>query len=421
MSLPVKERPWDTDNWYLSPLNWAKEIRATFPNLPQRVHFRDTTLREGEEMTGVAFSLKDKVKIARKLAAIGVEELDVGYPPVHPLQMEVLKTLKKENVEIGYYPIIPIMTPSWKEDIDKSAKAGGERAVIKLSGIRDGPHGNAFTPEGKERIVEGIEYCKDQYSGNKVVVGPTNQTRNEKPFEWLKWCEMCVTAGCDEIDYIDSMGVAHPLNVKFVVEEMKKVIGDIPVGLHMHNDFGMGVANSIFGVLGGAEWIQTTVAGFGDRAGNASFEECVINLEMMYGVDTGIDMSQLYPLAKYVQQVGGVKVASNQPVIGEMVWTEESHASGILAARKADNWRRSENYRPSVVGQKHAIAWGKLAVRPEAIKMALDEMDLSYSEEDIIKIRDETVKECEDRTTRGEARYLTEEEFEEFVKKILRE
>jgi 2-isopropylmalate synthase len=221
----------------------------------------------------------------------------------------------------------------------------------------------------------------------------------------------CIAHGAEMVSAIDTFGVSAPPFMRYLVSEIKKAVGDVPINVHAHNDFGLAVANSVAAVEGGATWIQSTVNGLGDRGGNASFE-VVATLELLYGVDTGIKMSELYPISKFVEKVGGLKCQPHKAIVGENAWFEESHAAFLIPLRDQGlNMLMAESYKPEIVGQKHKVVIGKTALKREFLEYTLRKLNLNVTPENIEAITDATVKEVEKRAERGEPRYVSEEEF----------
>lgn len=153
--------------------------------------------------------------------------------------------------------------------------------------------------------------------------------------------------------------------MRYLSEEVKGVVGDIPVLVHCHNDFGMATANTIGAILGGTEGCDVTVNGIGGRAGNASLEEVVFSLEMLCGVKTGIDMTKLYELSKFVEKVTGVKCQPHKAIVRKNSFLEESelHIHGVMKGKQVDLGDLAYlPYAPWVVGQRHKIVWGSTSL-----------------------------------------------------------
>jgi len=179
---------------------------------------------------------------------------------------------------------------------------------------------------------------------------------------------------------VDTFGVISPQAIRFFARSVRKRL-DVPLETHFHMDFGMGVANTVLAVSEGAEVIQTTVAGIGERAGNAPMEETVMALLTMYGVDTGIDTSQFYELSHLVLGLAGVAQPSNRPVIGDRLFHVES---GIIATWVNNVGREHLTeafpYRPELVGQAPPeIVLGK-GSGLDSVAIWLDRLGIGWNE-----------------------------------------
>ncbi len=203
-------------------------------------------------------------------------------------------------------------------------------------------------------------------------------------------------AGADYINIPDTVGVFSPKKMENLVNEISEVV-DIPIDVHCHNDFGLAVANSLFGVLGGAEQVQVTVNGVGERAGNASLQETVMGLEALLDKNTSINTKKLYEASKLVERLTGIQVQPNDPIVGDNAFSHESgiHAQGVIS--------NSETFEPGMitpemVGHKRELVPGKHAGR-HSVKEILKDSGLEPTENELEEILDR-VKELGDKGKR---------------------
>ena len=133
----------------------------------------------------------------------------------------------------------------------------------------------------------------------------------------------------DELTVVDTFGGLDPHAVPYLIKKVKESINDKPIGVHFHDDFGLGAANTIIALASGAEIAHTTISGIGERAGNAPYEDVALSLLTMYGVDTGLKYDKIYQLSKYLQENSGIKVRQNRGIVGDDIANIES---GIVAA-----------------------------------------------------------------------------------------
>jgi isopropylmalate/homocitrate/citramalate synthase len=229
-----------------------------------------------------------------------------------------------------------------------------------------------------ELSVESTQYAHEH--GLQVSFFPIDATRAGM-VELLDDLQAVAEAGhVDTIGLVDTFGVISPHAVEFFARNVRKRI-DVPLETHFHMDFGMGVANTILAVAQGVKVIQTTVAGLGERAGNAPMEETVLALLTMYGVDTGIKTENFFELSRLVLELAGVEQPSNRPVIGERLFDVES---GIIASWVnnvgEENLTEAFPYRPQLVGQSGPrIVLGK-GSGLDSIAIWLDRLGIEWKE-----------------------------------------
>ena len=411
------------DQWSVSPYAWDPRVRKRMLNIPKKVLIRDVTLREGEEMPGARMTVHDKVEIARRLVDMGVQEIELGYVGALEQQREALKAIKKAGLKVATAAICRWYVKNWKEEIDLAVEAGADRIKIQTLGGPDWKYPvypyNYYDFYKKGKIIPGmvdaVRYVKDHYH-SFVHIGLTDGPRTD--LNWMKkFFSAGVKAGVDRVSFHDGLGATLPIVMQYLAEEVKRVVGDIPVLVHNHNDFGLATANTIGAVLGGVEGCDVTVNGMGDRSGNASLEEVVTCLEMLCGVKTGIDMTQLYALSKYVEKVTGVKCQPHKAILGENAFLEESelHIHGVMKGKDVDLGDLAYlPYAPSVVGQRHKIVWGTTSLWGSAIKLKMEQLGLNPSQENMEKVRKALQRELKGKDN------LTDEEFNKLCKSILK-
>lgn len=425
----LDRKPWyNPGKWFVTPVTWLPEVRATMPNLPKRVYIQDTTLREGEENISVGFTMDQKVEIARRLSEMGVAIVDVGYAG-HPYQEESLKTIMDAGV-IKPPTKVQIFTRSEdpeevRKQIDRIVDKGATATGIVAWTIQR-------TPEGQQMWVDAVKYAKKNYPDLFVTLSYVTTTGTiTRPKEWktlkssfdwqVELAKKAVEAGADRIQMSDSFGCGSPAAIKYIASQFREAIGpDKGLLSHNHNDYGQAVACAMAAVEGGANYLDTAVNGLGDRAGNTAAEEIIMAIQCLYGIDTGINLDRIYGMSRYVQEAAGVKVQPWKAVVGNLVWAEDSHSAGLVRLKwEGVNWFEGgmETYNPQVVGQTHQMFFGKTVLNVGTVKSFLDHLNLSYDDETINTIIWAGMKEIDDRAARGENRWLTEEEVNELCRK----
>ncbi len=352
------------------------------------VRIFDTTLRDGEQMPGVSLTPVYKVQIARALDRLGVDVIEAGFPAISKGEFEAVKEISSLGLNSEICGLARIV----KEDIDSAIDAGVDMVHV-------------FTPTsqiqvehtlkiGRDEIVgssvECVEYVKSH--GLKCMFSAMDATRTE--IDFLKKIYKAVEdSKVDIINIPDTVGIATPFKFYELVKKLREEL-KVMIDVHCHNDFGLAVANSYAAVLAGADEVQVTVNGIGERAGNASLEQVVMILHSMEGMRTNIKTELLFDTSKLVERLTGVKMPPNTPIVGENAFSHESgiHAHGVL--KEASTFEPGV-LKPEMVGHRRRIVIGKHAGRFQ-IKKILEEAGYYVDDETLNKIF-EKVKEMGDK------------------------
>lgn len=384
------------DRWYVSPYNFAEEVRSSHPNMPEKLTIRDVTLTEGQHQPGVRYTLDGMLKIAHALYDMGITEIKQGSQDFQAL--EFITQVKHEipNVKIGV--ILSIVegeeyrqsVSRTKQDMERYIDAGIDELNFPCSLSWSCPKAisDVMTREAQiERIVEMTQYARSQ--GISVEYGHIDATR--AAFEDLKELfDNGLRAGMTRIGIYDSYGVASPDGMKFLISKLRQEYQDVDILVHAHNDFGSAEATTIGGILGGGTTCELSVNGLGDRAGNASLEEVVLQLEAFYGIKTGLKLEKLLNLCRVVEEVTGIKVHSYKPIAGENVFTHESeaHAGFILQEGLSIKYAsKSEAYSPEAVGGRRRVKFGGTSLTGGMIKQRMNQIGLQYGEKETNEVR----------------------------------
>lgn len=391
-------------HWSVNGYSRSPEIKKRMPNLPERVYIRDVTIREGEEMPLAQMKLEDKLEICKLLSDIGVAEIEVGYVGALEGQRKALELLVKNNIKTTKSAICRWYVDDWKKEIDIAASSGADAIKLQTLG---GPEWiykfypgkySEYYQKGEiiPRVIEAVHYIKDNYK-LPVMVSLTDGTRTD--LSWMKDLYVKgIEAGADRISYNDSKSAADPMCMQYIAEELKKISGSIPINTHCHNDFGLATANTVGAVRGGVEYVDVTVNGYGDRAGNASLEEMVISLELLYGVNTGIKKEGLFHLCKTLEEITKVKCQPHKSIVGDNAFLEESelHIYAMMQAEESGLGNAIYlPFAPELVGAKHNIVWGTTSLWGEAIKLKIKKMGFDPTQENIKKIKSILTEELE--------------------------
>jgi homocitrate synthase NifV len=310
----------------------------------------DTTLREGEQSPGVAFSTDEKVEIVRLLHELGIRAVEVGTPAMGGPEADAIKRLVAAE--------LPIRLIGWnrgrKSDLDASFECGVDSVHIGLPASDH--HLERKFHKSREWVVETMQelvaYAKAQRAW--VSVSAEDVGRADADF-LVEYATATAAAGADRLRMSDTVGVLDP----FKAYELFKQITDgvpLPVQAHMHDDFGLATANTLAAVKGGARHVHVTVNGLGERAGIGSLDEVVLGLERHLGIETGIRKEGLRELAEFVARASGRPIPASKPITGDAVFAHESgiHVEGVL--KLPDTF---EPIMPESVGGSREIVIGK--------------------------------------------------------------
>ena len=358
---------------YVSDFNNASEV-TTQINISPKLSIVDCTLRDGEQQAGVVFTKEDKVRIAKKLDDMGIQEIEAGMP----VSSEEDKEAICEMVRSGMKARITALARPSKADIDLLVDCGVWCATLS---IPIGDLQREFKLGWDEdtyirTLLDIAEYAKKK--GLYVNVSPYDTTRANPVFLDRVLREINMAGTIDRVRLVDTVGAASPLAIKYLVGRMKAILGGIPVELHCHDDFGMATASTLAGAEAGVDYLSTTINGLGERAGNAPTEEVLVALKFLYGIDLGIKLEKLKETSRLVEELSGVSVQQNKAIIGKHAF---AHESGMVVAGIFKNPFTAEAYAPETVGQKREILIGKKSGTQSLVKK-LEERGMTISKEE---------------------------------------
>jgi isopropylmalate/homocitrate/citramalate synthase len=329
-------QPWKSDKYFVSPLNYVEDVTRGF-RIPKKVKIHDVTLRDGEQETGVALRMDEKIRIAEALAEAGVHRIEAGMPAVSKQDAAAISEIVKRNLGPEIFGFARCVI----DDVKLAVDCGVSGVVIEIPSSEHIIEYAYQWPLSKaiDLSVKATRYAHEQ--GLYVVFFTIDATRAN--LDWLMEIIQKVAAEghMDALTLVDTMGVTSVPAVHYYVRHIKERI-DKPLEAHFHNDFGLAIANSLAAVEEGAEVVHSTVLGMGERAGQASTEQVALALELLYGIDTGVRLDKLHRLCTLVSELTGHTMPNNQPVVGDAMYHIES---GIPASW----WLRVNDSRPTEV------------------------------------------------------------------------
>lgn len=319
--------------------------------MSRKIQIFDTTLRDGEQVPGCQLKTEEKVIIARELEALGVDVIEAGFPISSPGDflsvVELCKALKE--------PVVCALTRAKKEDIDVAAEAlhHAKRGRIHTGiGSSDVHIKHKFFSTREQVLEQGawaVAYAKEK--GHEVEFYAEDAGRADLKF-LAKMIEAVIAAGADVVNIPDTTGYCLPdsfgKRIKYLTEHVSNIDKAI-ISVHCHNDLGLATANTIAGICNGAQQVEVTINGIGERAGNTSLEEVamIIDTHQDLKFRTNIKSEKIYAISKLVSGMMRMPVQPNKAIVGANAFAHSSgiHQDGFL--KHADNY---EIMCPSKVG-----------------------------------------------------------------------
>ncbi|MFO7928251.1 MAG: homocitrate synthase [Candidatus Humimicrobiaceae bacterium] len=352
---------------------------------PTKIKIDDTTLRDGEQTAGVVFANDEKIHIAKMLDKIGVQQIEAGVPAMGGNEKEAIKKI----ASIGLNCSVLGWNRAVKSDIDASLECGVDAVAISISS--SDIHIEHKLKKSREWVLESVKNSVDYAKKHNLYVSVNAEDSSRSDMEFLlRFARTARDAGADRLRYCDTLGILDPFDTFMKVKNIIDIIG-IEIEMHTHNDFGMAIANAIAGIKAGATYVNTTVNGLGERAGNASFEELIMALKYIESVSIGLNTKYLRALSEYVAHASGRILPTWKPIVGSNIFVYEGENKASTVLEDPDTY---ELFNADDVGLERKVIVGKYS-GPKSLKAKLKSLGFKIkakeAEELVEKLRGKAI------------------------------
>lgn len=363
---------------------WQMPVKSMVGEKP--IKLDDTTLRDGEQTAGVVFTNDEKIKIAKMLDEIGVAQIEAGIPVMGGDERDAIE----EIAHMGLNASVLGWNRASVADIKTSIDCGVDAVAISLA--TSDIHIETKLMKDRKWVLNSIREAVAFAKSNGVYVSVNAEDASRTEFGFLlEYAAAAKEEGADRLRFCDTIGIMDPFRTYRVISELIEHTG-LEIEMHTHNDFGMATANALAGIHAGATWVNVTIGGLGERAGNAALEEVVMTLKHIEALDLHFDTKRFYEMVDYVMQAAGRTMPVWKPIVGPNMFTHESgiHADGVIK-----NPKTYEVFSPDEVGLERQIVVGKHS-GSRTLEMKFAEYGVPLSREHATEllpyVRDEAIR-----------------------------
>lgn len=321
-----------------------------FARLDRQVTLNDTTLRDGEQSPGVAFNRAEKLELAQTLWQLGVPQLEVGIPAMGQRERDTIITIREALPDAS----LMVWSRMLAQDIEVCLGLGMDWINISIPASIQ--HRRRKLSMSMKQLFTTLEPLIQRAvsQGLEVSLGLEDASRTQVT-DLMRIAEFASSQGVKRLRYADTLGVLDPFSTYHQVSQLI-ANSDCNVEMHAHNDLGLATANSLAAIAAGADSVNTTICGLGERAGNAPLEEVSVAIEVLGKGKTGVKLDQLPKLVTLANRSAGLYLSPHKPILGEQVFTHESgiHVDGLLK-----DFNNYQGFDPHLVGRQHQLVLGK--------------------------------------------------------------
>jgi 2-isopropylmalate synthase len=327
------------------------------PKLPKKVFIWDETFRQGLKAPTVFLTYVEQVKLAKLMDDTGISIINVGFPALSENEKHNVKRIVNETFKNA---TLTASAQATKESIDACLECRLKEITLEVpfNSLNLKYRLKMTKQQALDKTVESIEYTRK--NGAKVNFVLIDAARTPLQ-EILQIFEAAANAGASRLVIADTVGFLRPLSTRYLISHIRKGLPEtvrqkVALSIHCHNDFGLATANTLAAVEEGVTYLHTCIAGFGERAGIAPFEEVATALELLYNIDTGVDLGRVYRLAQSAGKAFALPIQFHKPIIGDGIFThevdqelEEMQAHPLLF----------EPFPPQIVGRESTLFIGR--------------------------------------------------------------
>jgi isopropylmalate/homocitrate/citramalate synthase len=378
------------ERWWVSRLNRLNQVQQG-TLFPSRVRIRDCTLREGEETPGTHLKRDQKLKLARLIEETGFDELELGYLGAVDEHRDLAAYFRRAGLTIKFTSINRSYgrEGEWQTEIDRAVEAGAN--CISFVVFCNTDLLTSVPWLRREAVPERVHSCVNYARNCNVEVAITVAGAARTAPRWIEaTAQAGALAGADVVGIADSMGCGLPETISYLMRLLRDAVGPKPtLAFHGHDTFGLATANALAAIKAGAGIIDAVPLGLGEGAGITPLEEVVFALEVLYGVDTGLELGKVAALGREVKEVFGVSYLPTKSILGDGLYRHsiDSHIASILRGA----WYSWECINPAVVGQERKLEFGFAKVRrgrSGAVAAKIEQMGLQANDDQLNEIID---------------------------------